>query len=104
MQDCNTAPKTRYVLATAAAKEEAEQADKQRREAEAALKKEDEATEGSAAQDSTVKPEDTVNTGSQSVIQARMCYLMVTITIAQSARLCVSGKVHCFDVMQGQHL
>lgn len=56
-------------LASAAAKEEAEQADKQQREAEAALKKEDEPKEGSGTQDSAVKPEDTVNTGSQSVVQ-----------------------------------
>lgn len=55
--------------ATAAAKEEAEQADKQRREEEAALKKETEAKEGSATQDSTVTPEATVNTGSQSIVQ-----------------------------------
>ncbi|KAL3130419.1 hypothetical protein ABBQ38_008242 [Trebouxia sp. C0009 RCD-2024] len=52
-----------------AAKEEAEQADKQRREAEEASKKEEEAKTGSAPQDDTLKPEDTVNTGSQTVLQ-----------------------------------
>ena len=64
-----------YALSTAAAKEEAEQADKQRREAEAALKKENEPKEGSATQDSTVKPEDTVNTGSQIIVQARAGFM-----------------------------
>ena len=62
------------LFATAAAKEEAEQADKQRREQEAALKTETEAKEGSATQDSTVKPADTVNSGSQSVVQASAAF------------------------------
>lgn len=60
------------MLIAAAAKEVAEQADKQRREAEQALKKEEEDKQGSAAQGSALNPEDTVNTGSQSVKQASL--------------------------------
>lgn len=70
MPQDNTASPEYMPFATAAAKEKAEEADKQRREAEAALTKEDEAKEGAAAPDSTLKPEDTVNTGGQTVLQA----------------------------------
>lgn len=53
----------------AAAKEEAEEADKQRREAAEALKKEEDAKMGTLGDAEAVTQEDTVNTGSQSVLQ-----------------------------------
>ena len=53
----------------AAAKEEAEQADKRRRETEEAEKKKRDAEQGSTQVADDVKLEDTVNTGTQSVLQ-----------------------------------
>lgn len=52
-----------------AAKEEAEQADKERREAAEALKKEEDAAKGISGDGEVIKPEETVNTGSQHVLQ-----------------------------------
>jgi len=53
----------------AAAKEEAEEADKQRREAAEALKKEEDAKKVTSEDAEAITVEDTVNTGSQSVLQ-----------------------------------
>lgn len=73
-------------MTPAAAKEEAEEADKQRRAAEEALKKEEEGKKGeegkeaSAAGEGALEPEDTVNTGSQSVKQASFAAFDVKYT------------------------
>ena len=53
----------------AAANEEAEEADKQRKEAAEALKKEEDAKKGTSEDADAITAEDTVNTGSQSTLQ-----------------------------------
>ncbi len=64
----------------AAAKDEAEKADKQRREAAEALKKEEQAKTGTSDDAHGIKPEDTVNTGSHHVLQASTQYPFIHYT------------------------
>lgn len=85
----------------AAAKEEAEEANKQRREAAEALKKDQDAQDGSSADADTIKAEDTVDTGSQHVLQVTTCQRPIwhgTIrhSYMQSCNVegeCISGHV-----------